>query len=85
MPDFLVHSYVADPGHVISAVGLAQRSDSPRLMRAILIPDDEIVLTLWRGADRDAVCQATSAMGLALDRISTAEDLLGQDTEDAQD
>jgi hypothetical protein len=75
VPDFLVQSYVADPLQAISAVGRARRFRSAQLLRTIILPGDEIVLALWRGADTDTVCRATRDVGLAPDRISPATDV----------
>ena len=55
MPDFLAQSFVTDRGEAIAAVARAHQIRSPRLLRAILVPGDEIMLTFWRGSDLDAV------------------------------
>jgi hypothetical protein len=76
MPDFLVQSYLADREEAIAAAGRARRIRSPLLLRAILVPGDEVLLTLWRGADADAVDTATREAGLGLDRVIRAEELM---------
>jgi len=69
MPDFLAQSYLADRDEAIAAVGRARQIRSPLLLRAILVPGDEMFLTLWRGADADAIDTATREAGLGPDRV----------------
>jgi hypothetical protein len=75
MPDFLAQSYLADRDEAIAAVGRARQIRSPLLLRAILVPGDEMFLTLWRGADADAVDTATREVGLGPDRVVSVEEL----------
>ena len=75
MPDFLAQSYVADRGEAIAAIGRARQIRAPLLLRAIFVPGDEICLTLWRGADADAVGTATRDAGLGPDRVVHVEEL----------
>jgi len=63
MPDFLAQSYLADRGTALAAMGRARQIRSPLLLRAILVPGDEIFLTLWRGFDADAVDTAAREVG----------------------
>jgi hypothetical protein len=77
MPDFLAQSYLADRDEAIAAVGRARQIRSPRLLRAILVPGDEMFLTLWRGADADAVDTVTREVGLGPDRVVYVEELTG--------
>ena len=75
MPDFLAQSYLADRDMALAAVGRARQIRSPLLLRAILVPGDEIILTLWSGPDAGAVDTATREVGLGPDRVVQAEDL----------
>jgi len=75
MPDFLAQSYLADRDEAIAAVGRARQIQSPQLLRAILVPGDEIFLALWRGADADAVVTVTREIGLGPDRVVHVEEL----------
>jgi hypothetical protein len=75
MPDFLAQSYLADRNEAIAVVGRACQIRSPLLLRAILVPGDEMFLTLWRGADADAVDTATREVGLGPDRVVYVEEL----------
>ena len=75
MPDFLAQSYLADRDEAIAAVGRARQIRSPLLLCAILVPGDEIFLTLWRGFDADAVDSAAREVGLDPDRVVPAEQL----------
>ena len=75
MPDFLAQSYLAHRGKALAAMGRACQIRSPLLLRAILVPGDEIFLTLWRGFDADAVDAAAREVGLDPDRVVPAEEL----------
>jgi hypothetical protein len=75
MPDFLAQSYLADRGKALAAIGEARQIRSPLLLCAILVPSDEIFLTLWRGCDADAVDTAAREVGLDPDRVVRAEQL----------
>jgi hypothetical protein len=75
MPDFLAQSYLTDRNEAIAVVGRACQIRSPLLLRAILVPGDELFLTLWRGADADAVDTATREVGLGPDRVVYVEEL----------
>jgi len=75
MPDFLAQSYLADRDEAVAAVERARRIRSPLLLRAILVPGDEMFLTLWRGADANAVDMATREAGLGPDRVVYVEEL----------
>jgi hypothetical protein len=75
MPDFLAQSYLADRDEAVAAVGRARQIRSPLLLRAILVPGDEMFLTLWRGADANAVDTATREAGLDADRVVYVEEL----------
>jgi hypothetical protein len=74
MPDFLAQSYLADRGKALAAVSRARQIRSP-LLHAILVPGDEIFLTLWRGPDEEAVNTAAREAGLDPDRVVQAEEL----------
>jgi hypothetical protein len=75
MPDFLAQSYLADRGKALAAVCRARQIRSPLLLRAILMPGDEVFLTLWCGPDADAVDTAAREVGLEPDRVVPAEEL----------
>jgi len=75
MPEFLAQSYLADREEAIAVAGRARQIRSPLLLRAILVPGDEVLLTLWRGSDADTIHTATRAVGLGLDRVIQAEEL----------
>ena len=75
MPDFLAQSYLADRGKAPAAIGRARQIRSPLLLCAILVPGDEIFLTLWRGFDADAVDSVAREVGLDPDRVVPAEEL----------
>jgi hypothetical protein len=75
MPDFLAQSYLADRGKALAVMGRARQIRSPLLLRAILVPGDEIFLTLWCGLDADAVDTAAREAGLDPDRVVPAEEL----------
>ena len=75
MPDFLAQSYLADRDEAVAAVERARRIRSPLLLRAILVPGDEMFLAFWRGADADAVDTATREAGLGPDRVVYVEEL----------
>jgi hypothetical protein len=75
MPDFLAQSYLADRDEAVAAVGRARQIRPPLLLRAILVPGDEMFLTLWRGADANAVDMATREAGLGPDRVVYVEEL----------
>jgi hypothetical protein len=75
VPDFLAQSYVAHSEEAAAAVGRARQLRSPLLLRAILVPTDEILLTVWRGPDADAVSTATRDAGLSPDRVVPVEEL----------
>ena len=76
MPYYLAQSYLADRGKALAAIGRARQIRSPLLLRAILVPADEIFLTLWRAPDADAVDTAAREVGLDPDRVVPAEELL---------
>jgi hypothetical protein len=78
MPDFLAQSYVAHREQAVAAVGRARLIRTPLLLRAVLIPGDEIFLTFWRGADADAVGTAARDVGLSADRIVHVEELAAE-------
>jgi DNA-binding CsgD family transcriptional regulator len=69
-------SYLADRGKACAVMGRAGQIRSPRLLRAIMVPGDEIFLTLWRAPDADAVDTAAREVGLDPDRVVPAEELL---------
>ena len=75
MPDFMAQSYLADRDQAVAAIVRARQIRSPLLLRAILVPGDEIFLTLWRGDDADAVDAATREVGLGPDRVVHIEEL----------
>ena len=75
MPDFLAQSYLADRGKALTAMGRTRHIRSPLLLRAILVPGDEIFLTLWRGVGADAVDTAVREVGLDPDRVVLAVEL----------
>ena len=75
MPDFLAQSYLVDRDEAIAAVDRARQIRSPLLLRAILVPGDEMLLTIWRGADADTVDTATREVGLGPDRVVCVEEL----------
>ena len=75
MPDFLAESYLADRSKALAAMGRARQIWSPLLLSAILVPGDEMFLTLWRGADADAIDTATREAGLGPDRVVYVEEL----------
>jgi hypothetical protein len=77
MPDFLAQSYLADRGKALAVMDRVRQIRSPRLLRAILVPGDEIFFTLWRGPDADAVDTAAREVGLDPDRVAPAEELPG--------
>lgn len=78
MPDFLAQSYVAHREEAVAAVRKARLVRSPLLLRAILVPGDEVFLTLWRGPDADAVGTAAGDVGLGPDRVVPVEELMGR-------
>jgi hypothetical protein len=78
VPDFLAQSYVAHREDAVAAVRKARLVRSPLLLRAILVPGDEVFLTLWRGSDADAVGTAARDVGLGPDRVVPVEELMGR-------
>jgi hypothetical protein len=82
MPDFLVQSYLADAEQAVAAVSRARCLRSPRLLRAIIVPHDQLVLLLWRADDPEAVSTATRVVGLPSDRISPAQEVDGTESPD---
>ena len=82
MPTFLVELYVArgDDAAVARGVELARlaaarltSADMPvRLLRSILVPDDETCFFLFEADDADAAPEAAGASGLPLERPVTA-------------
>jgi hypothetical protein len=75
MPDLLAQSYVAHRDEAIVAVGRAREIRSPLLLRAIFVASDEVLFTLWHGADENAVGTATRDVGLRPGRIVHIEEL----------
>lgn len=78
MPDFLAQSYVAHREEAVAAVRQARLVRSPLLLRAILVPGDEVFLTVWRGSDADAVGMAARNVGLGPDRVVPVEELMSR-------
>ena len=75
MPDFLAQSYVAHREEAIAAVGRAREIRSPLLLRAIFVASDEVLFTLWHGADENAVGTATRDVGLGPGRVVRIEEM----------
>jgi len=73
---FLVERYlpVADVRSVLTATPRPTGStDAPRHIGTVLIPSEEICLSVFEAADAQSVAAVTEAAGLPADRIVEAE------------
>ena len=61
------------------------RGSEVRNLCAFLVPDDEIGLYVFEAASREAVAEAGGRAGIAFDRVSAAQLVHGNPTEDRRE